>query len=299
MKLSLPFKFLEGMKLSIPLPALGEKTKTLISLHYTDKVIRLLELGKDKKPLSEPIEVSLEGKDKENVLRELVQEYKLSGKKVIACIPVNDGLLKFYKYPASMSKKDLQSAIEWSIKRELSAMKEETYYDYFTLEPRAEEKQVGAVLVLSRKETVESIREMVENAGLRLHILDYEVVAIINYGLYHKLPVPFSILYIDYNYSILTTYSPTNISYYVTYWSFSEFLKSRDEESLESFFAEIRNIVVLNDLSSMYVAGPIIADEEMLTRIMENLPILGLLDLEELKPNFFIPYILSIRGMEG
>jgi len=287
------------MKLSLSLPSLGKKTKTVLGLHYTDKVIRLLELGKDKKPLSEPIEVNLEGKDKEKVLREVVQKYGFSGKWVTACIPVNDGLLKFYKYPASMSKKDLQSAIEWSIKRELSAMREETYYDYFILEPGAEGKQVGVVLVLSRKETVESIREVVENAGLKLHTLDYEVVAIINYGLYHKLPVPFSILYIDYNYSILTTYSPDNISYYVTYWSFSEFLKSRDEESLESFFAEIRNIVVLNDLSSMYVAGPIIADEEMLTRIMENLPILGILDLEELKPNFFISYILSIRGMEG
>ncbi len=287
------------MKLSLSLPSLGKKTKTVLGLHYTDKVIRLLELGKDKKPLSEPIEVNLEGKDKEKVLREVVQKYGLSGKWVTACIPVNDGLLKFYKYPASMSKKDLQSAIEWSIKRELSAMREETYYDYFILEPGAEGKQVGVVLVLSRKETVESIREVVENVGLKLHTLDYEVVAIINYGLYHKLPVPFSILYIDYNYSILTTYSLDNISYYVTYWSFSEFLKSRDEESLESFFAEIRNIVVLNDLSSMYVAGPIIADEEMLTRIMENLPILGILDLEELKPNFFISYILSIRGMEG
>ncbi len=287
------------MKLSLSLPSLGKKTKTVIGLHYTDKVIRLLELKKDKKPISEPIEVSLEGKDRERVLRELVQEHGLSGKMAAVCIPVNDGLLKFYKYPASMSKKDLQSAIEWSIKRELSAMREETYYDYFILEPGVEEKQVGVVLVLSRKETVEGIRKMVESAGLKLHTLDYEVVSIINYGLYHKLPVPFSILYIDYSYSILTTYSPTNVGYYVTYWSFSEFLKSRDEESLESFFAEIRNIVVLNDLSSMYVAGPILAEEEMLTRIMENLPILGLLDLEELKPNFFIPYILSIRGMEG
>ncbi|MEN3028036.1 MAG: hypothetical protein ABDH29_02195 [Aquificaceae bacterium] len=162
-----------------------------------------------------------------------------------------------------------------------------------------EDKNVGVVLVLSRKETVENIRRLIEVPGLKLTVLDYEVVAIINYGLYHKLPIPFSILYVDYNYSILTTYSPTNISYYVTYWSFLEFLRSQEEESIESFFAEIRNIVVLNDLSSMYVAGPILAEEEMLTRIMENLPILGLLDIEGIKPNFFIPYTLSIRGQKG
>ncbi len=287
------------MKIGLALPPILKGTKTIVGLQFTDKVIRLLELGKDKKPASEPIEVALEGGDRAAVLKDLVQKRGLSGKKVVACIPVNDGLLKFYKYPAAMSKKDLQSAIEWSIKRELSAMKEETYYDYFILEPVAGEKQVGVVLVLSRRETVEGIRRMLESAGLKLHALDYEVVAIVNYGLYHKLPVPYSILYIDYNYSILTTYSPTNISYYVTYWNFLDFLKSGDEESLESFFAEIRNIVVLNDLSSMYVAGPIIASEELLTRTMENLPILGLLDLEGMKPNFFIPYILSIRGMEG
>ncbi len=286
------------MKLSLPLPPLGKKTKTVLGLHYTDKVIRLLELGKDKKPVSEPIEVNLDGRDKEGVLRELVQKYGLSGKRVATCLSAGEGLLRFYKYPISLSKKDLQSAIEWTIKRELSSMKEKTYYDYFIIEPKAGEKQLGVVIVLSRKETVEGIRKMLENAGLKLHILDYEPIAIINYGLYHKLPVPFSILYVDYDYYILTTYSPTNISYSLSHWSFAEFLKTKDEESFESFFTEIRNIVILNDLSNMYVAGPILAEEELLSSLMENLPILGLLDLEEAKPNFFIPYILSIRGLE-
>lgn len=287
------------MKLSLPLPSLGKKAKTIVGLHYTDKYIRLLELGKDKKPISEPIEVSFEGRDKGTVLKEVVQEHGLSGKTASVCMHVNDGLLKFYRYPRNINKKDLHNAIEWSIKKELSAMKEETYYDYFILEPGAEEKQLGVVLVFSRKETVEDIRKMVEDAGLKLHILDYEIIAIVNYGLYHNLPIPFSILYIDYTYSILASYSPTNISYYLSYWSLVDFMKSKDEESLENFFTEIRNIAVLNDLSSMYVTGPILTEEGMVAKIMENLPVLGLLDLEELKPNFFIPYMLSIRGMEG
>lgn len=286
------------MKSVFDIPLLSKKTKSVIGLQINDKVIRLLELGRDKRLIGSPIEADAEGKDKASLLKELVQSYGLHGKAVSACVPVNDGLLKFYKYPTAMSRKDLMSAIEWSIKRELSAMKEETYYDYFVLEPRPEDKQLGVVLVLSRKETVENLRGIIESAGLKLHTLDYEVVAIVNYGLYHRLPIPFTILYVDYSYSILVTYSPTNLNYYVTYWSYKGFLKSGDEESLESFFAEIRNIVVLNDLSSMYVAGPVLMEEEMLTKIMENLPILGLLDLEGVKPNFFIPYILSIRGME-
>ncbi|MCS7307427.1 MAG: pilus assembly protein PilM [Aquificaceae bacterium] len=262
-----------------------------------DKVIRLVSLDSECKPMFEPIEVNIAGKNKEDVLKEIVRTYNLSGKKVCACVPVNDGLLKFQKYPSTMSKKDLESAIEWSAKREITAMREETYYDYYVME-KADDKNIGVVLVLSRKETVENIKNMLNNCGLKLHVLDYEVVSILNYGLYHKIPLPFSILYVDYNYSILATYASANISYSVTYWNFQEALLNNDEESLEGFFAEIRNIVVLNDLSSMYVAGPILTEEEMLLRVMENLPVLGLLDTEGIKPNFFIPYTLSIRGTE-
>lgn len=289
------------MKLSLSLPRLKApaRTKTVVGLQFTQKVIRLVELNKEKKPVGEAVEVDLDGRNREVVLKEVVQRYGLAGKEVVACVPVDDGLLKFYKYPSSMSKKDLQSAIEWSIRKELSAFKEETYYDYYILEPKKEEKQIGVVLVFSRKETVEEIKRTIEACGLRLRALDYEVTAIINYGLYHKLPAPFSILYVDYDYSILATYTPTNIAYYVTHWSYKDFLAGGTVESLEGYFAEIRNIVVLNDLSSIYLAGPVIGKEEVLSSIMESLPVLGLLDIEFLKPNFFVPYMLSIRGLEG
>jgi type IV pilus assembly protein PilM len=89
------------------------------------------------------------------------------------------------------------------------------------------------------------------------------------------------------------------VAYFVTPWDYTEYLKTRDEPSLENFFAEIRNILIINDLTNIYIAGPILSEEELLTRVLENLPILGLLDIENLKPNFFIPYTLSLRGMEG
>lgn len=289
------------MRLSLPTLRLKsfKKTRTVLGLQLTQRVIRLVELNKERKPVGEALEVKIDGKSIEAVLKEIVQRYRLAGKEVVTCVPVDDGLLKFYKYPSSMSKKDLQNAIEWSIRRELSTIKEETYYDYYVIEPGKDKKYIGVVLVFSRKETVEKIKRVVESCGLKLHTLDYEVVAIINYGLYHKFPVPFSILYVDYDYSILATYTQTSIAYYVTRWSSIDFWNSKDEESLESYFAEIRNIIVLDDLSSIYLAGPVIEEEEILTSIMENLPILGLLDIEGLKPNFFIPYMLSIRGLEA
>ncbi|MGC8852243.1 MAG: pilus assembly protein PilM, partial [Hydrogenobacter sp.] len=155
------------------------------------------------------------------------------------------------------------------------------------------------VSVFAREEAVNNLKKFIESAGMELKILDYEVTTIINYGLYNKIATPFSVLYIDYGYVLLVTYSPLNVAYFVTHWDYTEYLKTGDEQSLENFFAEIRNILIINDLTNIYIAGPILSEEELLTRVLENLPILGLLDIEGLKPNFFIPYTLSLRGMEG
>ncbi|GBC88966.1 hypothetical protein HRbin13_01099 [bacterium HR13] len=290
------------MKLMLPkikLPTFS-KTKVSLAVQITDKVLRILDLDKEKKPTFEPVEVVWEGKsdnERVSILKTYAERYNLKGRDVISCLPVNDGLLKFYKYPATMSKKDLQQAVNWAIKRELSMIKESTLYDYYILEK--EGKNVIALLTFAREEAVSKIKKLIESAGMRLRILDYEVIAIVNYGLYNKLSTPFSVLYMDYSYTLLVTYSPLNVAYFVVPWSYSEYLRTGEEESLESFFAEVRNVIIINDLSSVYIVGPILSEEALLTRILENLPILGLLDIEGIKPNFFIPYILSIRGMEG
>ncbi|MFN3599637.1 MAG: type IV pilus biogenesis protein PilM [Aquificaceae bacterium] len=301
------------MKLSLKLPSLklpsvkkptfklpfGKISKTVLGMQMTDKVIRMVELGRDKKPLWEPVEVMIEGKSKEEILVEIVKKNGLSGKSVSLCLPAKDGLIKLYKYPATVSRKDLYEAVNWSIKREKASIKEELYHDYFILEPTGENKQFTVILALTRKETVESIKNLLSRVGLNLYILDYEVISLVNYGLYHQLPVPFSILYIDYDYSILTTYSVNNITYQEIMWNLLGYLKKENEESFEHFVLEIRNITILNDITSLYIAGPGLAYENAIMKLMENIPVLGLLDLENLKPQFFIPYILSIRGMEG
>ncbi len=292
------------MKLTLPkikLPTL-RKVKVSLSLQITEKVLRILDLNQEKKPVFEPVEVIWEGKsdsEKINILKTYVDRYNLKGRDVISCLSVNDGLLKFYKYPVTMSQKDLQHAIDWAIKRELSMIKEGTLYDYYILEKSKESKNVIMLLTLAREEAINNLKKIVESAGMKLRILDYEVITVVNYGLYNKLSIPFSVLYVDYGYALLVTYSPINVSYFVIPWSYTEYLNKKDEQSLENFFAEVRNIVVINDLSSVYIAGPILSEESLLTRVLENLPILGLLDIESIKPNFFIPYTLSIRGMEG
>ena len=116
----------------------------------------------------------------------------------------------------------------------------------------------------------------------------------------YKLALPFSILYTDYDYSILLTYSPSNISYSVIHWDYLKYIRKAEshptfEEPLENFITEVRNLIVINDIFNVHIAGVILSNQSLLDYMLENLPILGLLDVGELPPNFFVPYILSLR----
>ncbi|MFZ8787154.1 pilus assembly protein PilM [Thermocrinis sp.] len=274
--------------------------KNHLALQVGKSFIRLLELGEDGKPIFQPREIIFEDGDenkKLSALKKIVAEYGLQGHRVIASLPATDGILKLNKYPSKISQKDLNTAIDWVIKRETSQIKEETVYDYFILRG---EDAISVALVLARAESVNRLTNLISSAGLKPEIIDYEVLAIVNYGIYHKLALPFSILYIDYDYSILLTYSPSNISYSVIHWDYLGYSKkagssSTSEELLESFLAEVRNLIVINDIFNVYVAGVGLNNESFLEYILENLPILGLLDAGELPPNFFVPYILSLR----
>jgi len=289
-------KLLERIRTLSFFPSKG--AKNYLALHVGKSFIRLLELGEDGKPIFQPQEIIFEDGDenkKLTALKKIVAEYGLQGHKVIAALPATDGILKLYKYPSKISQKDLNSAIEWRIKSELIQIKEEATYDYFILHG---EDTLNLALVLARAESVNRLANLISSAGLKPEIIDYEVLAIVNYGIYHKLALPFSILYIDYDYSILLTYSPSNISYSVIPWDYLGYSKkagSSSEGLLDNFVAEARNLIVINDILDVYIAGVVLNDQSFLGYILENLPILGLLDVGELPPNFFVPYILSLR----
>lgn len=293
-------KLLERIRTLTFLPFKVKGAKNCLALQVGKSFIRLLELGEDGKPVFQPQEIIFEDGDenkKLSALKKVVAEHGLQGHKVITALPATDGILKLNKYPSKISQKDLNTAIDWVIKRETSQIKEETVYDYFILRG---EDAISVALVLARAESVNRLTNLISSAGLKPEIIDYEVLAIVNYGIYHKLALPFSILYIDYDYSILLTYSPSNISYSVIHWDYLGYSKktgssSTSEELLESFLAEVRNLIVINDIFNVYIAGVALNNESFTEYILENLPILGLLDAGELPPNFFIPYTLSLR----
>ncbi len=292
MKLALP-------KIKLPkLPTLGTKRGTSLAVYVTDRFVRLLELDPSLKPTFEPIEQGWENKredEKKILLKQIVERNGLLGREVISCLTARDGILKVQRYPSSMPKKDMMDALNWYIRSEIAQIKEETVYDFYI--DRSSDKYVQAIITIARKNTVDKLKEFLEAGGLKPKIIDYEIVAIINYGLHMKLPLPFAVLYVDKHNTILVYYGESSISFNEITFDFK--LAIEDPIILEQFVIEVRNLLVINEISSVYLAGAVIEHQEMLENIMSNLPILGLLDLEDLPSSFFIPYTLSIRGLEG
>ncbi len=299
------------MKLSIPkfkLPNFGvlsslghRKIKTSLAIQITDRSLRILELSDTLEPKFEPVFHLWENgdlKEKQKVLKDYVNKYNLAGRDVISVLNTNDGFLQYIRYPATLSRKDLINSIDWAVKRKQAEIGEETFYDYYIIKEEAEDKNIGVVTVFARKDVVNNLQKLIEGAGLNLKILDYEIVALINYGLMENLPKPFSILYVDYDYFVLVSYTGNFINYSFMHINLDSYIKTEDVDILENFFAEVRNHLVVGDILNVYLAGPILEEKQMLDMIMENLPIIGLLDLPNLKPGFLIPYILCRRGRE-
>ena len=292
------------MKLALPVPGLGrlgKRKKTGISLYVTDKFMRLLALDKDKKPLFDPVEIFWEHENedaKADMLGKVAEKHGLKGGEVATCITANEGILKFQRFPVAMSKKDLMEAIDWYIRSETQQIKEETIYDYYFLEKDPGDRYIKVVITIARKSSVEKLKNLIKGADLNPKIIDYEIVDIINYGIYNNFPPPFAILYVDYYEGILTYYGKSVITYNKIDFNYKQYSETKDPVMLDNFLIEVRNLLVINEISNIYLAGPVIADEVTLENIMMNLPILGILDLEDVSPVFFIPYILSIRGLE-
>jgi len=292
------------MKPALKMPPLGRifgRTKRGLSVYLTGKLFRMLELDESRKPTFKPVEVVFRHETEEEKIKlisGMVDRLGLRGREVVSCLSVDEGILKFQRFPATIPKKDLMEAINWYIKSETQQIKEETVYDYFFMETPGD-KYVNVIITIARKSSVDKLRNTLVACGLKPKIVDYEIVAIINYGIYQKLPQPFSILYIDYSESILTYYSKSSISYNKIDFDYFSYKENRDTVLLDTFLIEVRNLLVINEISNVYLAGPIIGDEGGLENIMSNLPVLGILDIEGIRPEFFIPYILSIRGLEG
>jgi len=176
-------------------------------------------------------------------------------------------------------------------------LKEESVADYFVWNSEDGNYRIVALAIV-RKAVYDKLREIIEKAGLKLGIVDFEVTAIVNGGLEFNLRKPFTILYIDYHESVLVHYTGTSVAYNVLYFTMKDYLETKDELILQDLIIEVRNILTVNEISTIYLAGKAIEDKDLLDALMTNLPIMSFLEPENLRASFFIPYTLCLRGLE-
>ena len=287
-------------KISVP-SILGGGVKTSLSVYISNEVLRILELNKERKPTFKPIEEIWEGKsqeEKKSILKKYVELLNLKGRQVNTCILAKHGILKTQRFPGILSKKNLEEAVKTFIEVEKRNIKEESIYDYYVIET-PDKKYKIVVLVIVRKSAYDFIEKTFEEVGLKPKIVDYEITALINGGLIFGLHPPFSILYVDYHESIFVYYTGSNITYNILNFTLKDYLENKDETLLDEFALEVRNLLTVNEVNAIYLAGKIIEENTVLDYVMTNLPVLNLLEPEGLKASFFIPYILSVRGLEG
>ncbi len=295
-------KLLEKIR-SVKLPqfSLGRGSKTSLSFYITPELLRILEIDQEKKPVFQPVEHIWEGKSDEEklkILRRYINRYNLKGKKVHTCITAKNGILKIQKYPASLPRADLEEAIKTFIQIEKENLREESVADYYMWNSDDGNYRIVAFVIV-RKLVYEKLKELIEKAGLELGIVDFEITAIVNGGLEFNLKKPFAVLYIDYHESVFVYYTGTSIVYNILGFSMKDYLENKDELLLQDFLIEVRNILTVNEVTAMYLAGKVIENNELLDVLMTNLPILSLLEPEGMKASFFVPYILCVRGLEG
>jgi len=291
---------LRKKKIRISLP-FSFSPKTSLSIYLTPYFVRILEVDKDGLPTFEPVEINWYGKSEEekiNILKEKVKELKLEGKKAHTCITARNGILKLNKYPVLLSKKDLEAAIETYVNAEKENLKEESVYDYYVWETEDKKYKILA-FVIARKSVYDNLKNIVQKAGLELGIVDYEVITIINGGLLFNLKIPFAILYMDLHESVFVYYTEHSVTYTILNFSLNEYLESKDETLLEDLFVEVKNQLLMNEVNTLYLAGKAIEHDDVLEKVLTNLPVLGPIEPEYVPASFYIPYILAIRGLEG
>jgi len=297
-------KLLEKLKKrtsGFKLPSLSFSPNTSLSVFLTPEFARIMEVDKEGNLTFEPVEIDLSGKsevERLNLLAEEVNELGLRGKVAHSCITARNGILKVQKFPSTLGKKELKEAIDTMISIEKENLKEESIYDYFIQE--TEDKKFKVVyLVLVRKLAYETLKKFIEGAGLKLGIVDYEVISLVNAGLHFKLRIPFAVLYVDLHESFFLYYTGQNLVYNILNFSFRDYLETKEEFMLEDFFVEVKNQLIINEVSTLYLAGKVVEYDDVLDKILTNLPVLSPLEPPNASASFLIPYILCMRGFEG
>jgi hypothetical protein len=274
------------------------REKNVFAFSYDKNLIRALVLNKERKPLLEPFEHfgsdEIPEEEATKLLKQYIEQINVKNIKVGTYIPTYEGILRMYTYPANLTKQELLKSLEIYIHQEIAEVysNKEVVYKY-TILPRKADEPYKVLVAVIESEALNRIKNFAAALGVELDIVSYEPVCILNFAFLKGLYSDFSILYTDYGKVILLTFKSSNLFYEVFYYTYQDNLLNSEE--FNDLIWNIRNYIVINDFSNIFLAGLFVEDERVLEIIMEKIPIFGILSSEDIPDRFSLLYTLSAR----
>jgi len=126
-----------------------------------------------------PFEIPLVDNKEEagRLIKEELEKRDIDIKSAAVSIPIGSTLFKTIKIP-KMSLKEIEEAVEWNIREDIKSLQGTTIYDYDIISEDDEELYI--VVVISKIDAIENIKEIMKFAGIEPEIIDSEGVALIN-----------------------------------------------------------------------------------------------------------------------
>ena len=289
-------------KLNIPL--LGKKQRVVFPFVVDSVFYRGLSFDSEHRILLKPFEKTYpEETTFEEVLeqfKEELKELKLQREELLkkavfgTYIPARFGLVRIYTFPRTIKKAELLQSVELYIQEDISENfpHTEVLYSYDILES-SENEPYRVLVTIVESEIVRKIESVFEELDLNLEVISYEPVCLINFGLLKGLPEPFTILYTERNKILIVSYRRDNILYETFSYLFSE--DKVAEDLLNLIIWDIRNYIVLNDISNIYLAGIVTEYEHLTEFFLEKLPIFGIVSVDKVPDRYALVYTLGER----
>ncbi len=287
------------------LPTWGGRKKNRIAFAFNidTNFYRILSFDSNHKTIFEPVEKKfIEETSFDAMLAEVTIQLEDIRKQVDekflrvgTYIPSHFGLLRMYTFPGNLNKKEVLQSLSLYIQQEIAETYKEknVVYSYAFLSKGSAEEPYKILVTIVEKEPIDTLLNWAETNNIILDIISFELVCLLNLGLMKKLPKPFSILYTELNKIILFAYQNDRIIYEVFPYLFST--ESGFEDTLNMLIWDIRNYIVLNDITNLFIAGIVVEHEALTQYFLERLPIFGIVSIEEFPQRYSLLYTLGER----
>jgi len=279
---------------------ISKKGKKVVTFTIDTSFYRILGLDENFNILFSPYEKEISKdiplEEKLSKVKDFILNSGLNLKEIqlATYIPARYGIVRMYTFPKNLKQSELVRAITLYIQEEISETfaDKEVVYSYDILEGRKDEPYKVIATILE-KEIIDSYLNWSFNLGKELDVISFEPICITNLAFLKKLPQPFSIIYTDINKIIILNYGASRFSYEIFPYALN--LEKGFEETLNMLIWDIRNYIVLNDLSNIYLSGIVLEYKHLTEFFLERLPIFGLVSIDKFPERYALLYTLGAR----